>query len=382
MEHDRLMQQARDKIVATARLWPDPVIRHFLQGQAALATGNGRQAEDLFKQCIDVMPTVAAFHQGRAMARAAQKRELDALDDRIAVFNLDPSNAQSFQALHDAFAAAPGNRMVAPAFARAAALLDQFEGPGGPRPQPPARPQRNQPAAPIEWPMPGTVWRSDAQSLTVPDCRSVIARKTVAVPIAADEVMCDQAAIADAAVILLEVAKGQYLKLTPVAVHPADKAADELPLAVLRAEQCQFRPVELADVTTLKVGQELKGQADSLPAELDPAGPRKFTLRVRAIEDNLPAFSGGLRPGESASPVFNADNRLVTFLASRADVMADLGGPERALAPVQVGELVTAAVKGSHASGPSHAAVTRKAGPWKVEDPVLTLHVVVMQGKP
>jgi hypothetical protein len=52
------------------------------------------------------------------------------------------------------------------------------------------------------------------------------------------------------------------------------------------------------------------------------------------------------------------------------------------LAPVQVGELVTAAVKGSHASGPSHAAVTRKAGPWKVEDPVLTLHVVVMQGKP
>lgn len=377
-EHDRLVQESREKVLAVSRLWPDPLIRWFLQGQAALATNNPAQAEQLFRRCIEEMPTVAAFYQGRAMARAAQKREMDALDDRIAAFNLDATDPETYEELREAFRDAPGNRLTAPAFQRAKALLAEYDAPPARQNRPTAAPRSGQVL--IEWLMPGGTWRSDSQSITVPTCHSLIARKTVAVPVSADELVCDEAAIADAAAILLEVGKGQYVRLQPAGVQ-----ANELPLAVLRATQCQFKPVEPADAAALKAGQELIAHAYSLPKDLDAATPRKFTLRIKTIEDGVPTFNGGLRPGESAAPLFTADGKLVTFLAGRTDVMADLGGPELTLPPAKVQELIKTAGKGSRGSRSSFSSsssVTRKAGPWQVDQPVLTLHVIVLQGKP
>ncbi len=64
----------------------------------------------------------------------------------------------------------------------------------------------------------------------------------------------------------------------------------------------------------------------------------------------------------------------MTVLAGRTDVMADGGGPQQAWQPAKVAEFIKEAAK-----LPTGAAkgVTRKAGPWEVGQPYVTLQILV-----
>ncbi len=301
-EKDGLMRNSLERLLAAARLWPDPLIRRFLLAQASLLARNYSAAEQEFSACSAEGPLVAAFYEGRAMARGGQNRLMDALDDRVKAFYLDTTDSEAYLALESAYHNAPGQQSSAPAFKTAKKLMDEYELPSGYR----TAAQRGQ----TLWSMPGGAWKADPNDITVPQYHSVIARKTVAVPIAAGLVIADNDALEDAAEILLEVDKGQYVPLTQIKLSgQADKDAEELHLAVLAAPNCKFKLVELADFASIKNGQELTAQVQSLPAELEPGQPRKFLFKVRSVADGKLSLNSGLRraiqPRRSLRPTGN-----------------------------------------------------------------------------
>ena len=385
----RLRTEGRATLRRAAQTWGDPLIRDFLVGQVALLTGNGALADSLFTKCARRQPTVPAFAQGRAMARAKLGRRLDALRDRMTAFRLRNDDYEAYLAVKEAMQAVPGGKIASKAFKEAKEYLELYSPPGE------RESDRWSRRRGVRWLMPGDVWQGAKGSLATPAYDRIVARRTVAVPIAADGVLlCDKMAVDGAAEVLLEVARGEYTRVRPLKIGASSLKGLAVPLTAMYVGGYTFKPVTAVgepddespagEWPVVKAGDELTTYAHTLPAEMAGSTPRKTKVRVTAVG---PAgdieLDGQLQPGESAAPVLTADGALVTFLAGRTDVTAENGGPNLILRPADVARYVAAAVaaRRPRRSSGRKGMVVRKGPAEEVKGQILTLHILVGAGR-
>ncbi len=376
----RQLAIAHQKLRASTRLWPDLLIRDFLFAQTSLLSGADAIAERRFTACIDRQPLIAGFHQGRAEALEKLDRPLDALVDRMRVFALRPGDGEAYFAIGDTMKKVPGTRITSPVFLKAKSVLALYE-------PPKRRSSASSSYRGAKWLMPGGFWQGSSGSVPIPACDTFFARKTVAVPVAANGVfLVDATAIAGAAEMLLEIGPDEFLRAEVPRMSSRAMEGMDLPLAVIRVKGRTFTPVAMDVSASVKVKDRLKLYAHSMPAELDSATPRVATVRVAAVgADGVLDLDGPLLPGESTAPVFNHAGKLVTFVAGRTALDVDDGGPGAALKAGDVAKLYAEAVKvsgsRSYASG-SYNAPKLKAPGGPVAGQVFTLHILLMQGGP
>ena len=377
----KLRAQGHAYLVKAARVWGDPLIGAFLQGQIALLNGNADRAEKMFDKCIGLMPLVAGFHQGRAMARHEQGRRLEALTDRVVAFNLRSDDAEAYRAVEEAMKNVPGRRITSEAFTRAKELLAEYEAPT-------RGPSRERSGRGVRWMMPGRPWQGAKRGLPTPAYDQLILRKTVAVPATENGVLlCDARALEGAVELLLELPEARYVRARRLRKRRPSPAAKEVSLALVLVTGCTFEPVAMAETETpsVRVGDELTLHAHSLPGEMDGPAPRSRTVRVSSVgQAGQLTLDGQLLPGESGGFAFNADGGLVTYLAGRTDVHAENGGSNVVAPPAAVAKVFAAAVKagGSRAASNKRGAVVREGDNLAEHRPVLTLHILVGKGGP
>ena len=361
---DREIQRTRDlaeafgELLLAARVFPDMDMRDLLQGDLELRKSNWQPAELRFRRLASQAPLVAAYHQGRAMALIGLKLPMDALDEAMLTVQLRTDSLTAFQLLQKAMQAMPGSELQNPKYQAAKALLDRYE-----MPKPPAKAS----TAGIEWLMPGKSWTNPNDTLPVPPYDCIVAKQALAVPIGEDRLLMDAEELANAEIIYVELAPGQYVRADQVKATGAAAAPTDVPLAILRVTDARFTPVAI-NPAALVAGKPAAARAVNLYRQM---GDEIRTWQAVLAPDGLKLVKGTL-PGETTGVIF-ADEAVANFVLGRTDVEDPQCGQSAIILPAALQTFVAPLMKagprsvysGSYSSGGPKLKVAAAPAPSK-----------------
>jgi len=330
--NEQIRKKATARLSVAVRRWPDPLLRKFLLGAAALQMPDYGKAQQMFRSCVQASPQVAGFWQGLAMALSGSGNHCDALAAFSQVLRLRPDSDLAVELIRQAMARVPGTQIRRKEYLDAVELLEmQTE-----------RRRRTRRQRGITWLMPGGRWRvRDDFGLPRPAYDRLVFKQAVAVPVARQALLVDEAVVRDAAEVFIRVAEGKFI---PVDVRePYDTSGPGVKFAPLLVERYRFRPLKAETDEPLRAGQEVKVFGMSVLAEMG-SEVRQFSAEaVELPNGNTPAqigISRALAPGESAGPVVTSAGELAGFLAGKTDPQAELGGPDRFLPVSELADIL------------------------------------------
>jgi len=356
------------KMQQAARAWADPLLQRFLLGVAEVEWRDPKQAEELFRSCIDDLPLVAAFHQGLGLALQQSDRPLEALTEFIQMLELRPDSPDGLKLLKDAMAKVPGSQTKAPAYVSAEEFVKQwgessgsggivapgglgggFGGLGG------------KAGAGIAWLLPGKPAAIKDETLPELPYDRLFTRQAVGVPIGDKTLMVDKAVLDDALELFVQIDAKTIVPASTRKVTSFGKIK-EPPLVLVSVEGYGFTPAEADEKAKFAVGDKVTayglGLYESMGGAVRQAGGK---IESVAAEGTL-KLSVTLAPGEAAGPVVTSDGKLAGFLAGKTDVRAENGGPDAMIPLADAAALIKQAKKGSSYGGQNlYGRAVRKA---------------------
>ncbi|MDY6913099.1 MAG: hypothetical protein SVT52_01390, partial [Planctomycetota bacterium] len=231
-ERKQLRGRLNAKLIQAAKTPTDPLLRNFLLAVAQLQTGRAGRAEAAFRQCARQAPTVAGFHQGRALALQQLDRHTDALAECIRVLELRPTSREALYMLQDTMKKVPGSDIRTETYTAAGKLLGRYENP------------KHSKRRGRAWLMPGGDWLVRNEMLPDLPYDRLVFRQALGVPIGKRTLMVD-AGLADGAVELL-VRIGEKT-LVPAYVRRTGsygRTGKRPVLAFLSVEDIEFTPLK------------------------------------------------------------------------------------------------------------------------------------------
>lgn len=328
----RLRTQARNELLAAARLWPDEVIRNFLIATQELRYDSYAKAEEGFRRCVEAQPLVAAFHQGRGYALLGLKRHVEALEEFILCVKLRDDTYQTLKLLEDAMKEVPGSSIDEPAYAAARELLDRYEKP---------KYEYRSYGKGIAWLMPGGTWASRDDTLFTPAYDRLVARQALAVPVTEDGLLlADKNALAAAHLVYVEVGPNQFVRAETSRQVSRSSRTDRqgIPLATIAVRGVTFVPVDLEKPAPVKPDAALTIRAVNVYRQMGTE-IRQGEARVASVEDGRPNLASALLPGEAVGAAF-ADGRFAGFLAARDDPEVAGCGQSTFIKPADLAEWI------------------------------------------
>ena len=350
---------AMNKLKDAAMKWPDPLLRDFLLGLAALQAKEYNVAADRFRSCSEAAPRVGGFRQGYGLAQTALRQHIAAVSEFTAVLRLQPGSRDAIELLQEAMKKTPGAMTKDPAFVAAQELLNEYERP----PEGQSSYYRRRQV----WLMPGRPWYVQERSLLPsPPCDRLVFRQGVAVPIDKETLMLDAAVVKDAEEVFIRVNSqtvvGARIK-KPSYMGPQVKAGA---LAFVRAEGVEFTPLKFDKAVRPGKGQDVTFYGLSLYEEMGEAVRQVRTMVKSVDKDGAFKLGAGAIAGEAAGPVVTADGRLLGFVADKTDVKADGGGQGLAMPPAETADLI-----GRIGSGSSYYRAYGRVGRKAAAEPLI-----------
>ncbi|MFW6065286.1 MAG: hypothetical protein ACOC9S_00565 [Planctomycetota bacterium] len=355
----RLRQQAATQCRSAAKQWPDPLLGKFLRGIAELYAENYRRAERHFSECVDDMPQVAGFHQGRALAFRGLRQHAEELTAAMETLCLRPESAQALAMVVDAMDNIPGAETDKPPYSDAREMLADYQDVDSTV----RRARRG-----VRWLMPGLRrdWNvRDEKSMPELPYDRLSVRQAVAVAVGEQFVLVDAEAVDGAEEVLVGTEDGRVFPADEARISTFGRRGSLPALRVLGVPGATFTPAEPAE--SVEEGSELVARAVEAFRQMGKE-PREFTTSITSDGDILKP-SVALLAGESASPLMTEDGSIAAFLAARTDPAEDGGGPSRVIPAEEIRELLDASrmriSRGGFAFGSSRA--ERDAEPVAVE---------------
>lgn len=344
---------ACQKLRSAAASWHDTAIKAFLLGIAEYESDNFTNSVTHFQTARKLCPQIAAIHQGEAMALLEADRALDALSASIELLKLRPDSADALALAVRCQAATPGAEMKSAAYIAAKELISQYE-----------PPKASTPSFGMNWLMPGRMWPGRAQSLPVPPVDRFVHRQAVAVPIAENMLLVDEALVKDAMDIFIRVDSKTVVPAMVKIVTSPRKDPKPPALAILVVKGYSFDPLKLQDLGDI---------AQPLVATVHSAGVfremgadiREAAASIAKGTDGKAAVDAELRAGEGAAPIITKDGNLAGFMTGRVDMARDDGGPSAFVPSTDIAVLMKLAAAGSAVITPSRLKRTAATQPAK-----------------
>ncbi|GAH71916.1 unnamed protein product, partial [marine sediment metagenome] len=245
----RLQTEAREELLAAARVWPDTVIRDFLIATLNLRHEAYARAEEGFRRCVQAQPLVAAFHQGRGYALLGLKRPLDALEEFALCLRLRDDTYETIKLVRNGMKEVPGRSIKDPVYTRARELVDRYEKPTH---------EYRSYSRGMSWLMPGAVWTARQGTLFTGPYDRVVAKQALGVPVSENGLLLvDRGALAGAQLIYVEVAPGRFARaqFARQIWSGLRSASRNIPLAPIAVRGVTFTPVDLVKPAALKADQ-------------------------------------------------------------------------------------------------------------------------------
>ncbi len=354
----QLRNEAFQKLQQAANFWADPTTRGLLSGMAYYQEENFEKAELAFKKSKEAAPLVAAFSQGHGLALLELDRHIDALEDIMLVCRLRPDSQEAFNLLKKGVEATPGSRLRNPTYVKAKDLLEQMSG----------QPRRSSSRG-INWLMPGKDINQKKDSLPTLPYDRLDFMQAVAVPVSEYALLVDSKIVNGATELFIQIDKDTIVPCNFSRVSPRESSP---PVTILTVSGYTFKPVS----TDGKLSENQAVTAYGLAAfaemgEKITALPGKITIK------NDGTMEAGLRlaPGEAASPVITGDNQLAGFMANKADVMAEGGGPDKLITLAEIAETLKKAVK----TKPRAVRGRTEKEPTAVEGSYFVIHAIFVE---
>jgi len=316
--NERLRAQAAVKLDVAAKRWPDPLLRKFLLGAAALQTPDYGRAHKMFRSCIKIAPRVAGFWQGLGMALAGNEKYAEALGAFNQVLRLKPDSPYALSLVRRAMSRVPGAQIRRQEYLDAVELVKKYAG----------RARRQNRLRGISWLMPGGTWRvREGLGLPRPAYDRLAFKQAVGVPVAERALLVDAAAVRDAAEVFVRAGDG---RLIPAKVKKARRTSGTgAKLALVVVEGYRFEPLAVGSGQSLAAGRQVKAFGLNIFEEMGTT-VRTFSAELVALPDGAGlGLSKALAAGEAAGPVVTPDGRLVGVLTGKTDPQSDGGGPDR-----------------------------------------------------
>ena len=351
-QQQRLVAQAREALIRTAKTWPDQLIAEFLVAGQELDAGEYMAAERRFLWCIQAEPLVAAFHQGRGMALLGLKNPLKALEEFRTCLKRRDDTFQTLEMLKSALLEVPGHSLRHPGFLAARALLDRYEAPD--------RPYRPSTRGTL-WLMPGREWASRDGELPTPPYERLICRTALGVPISEDVLVADSDALNGALEVYVQATPSDVVRATPPR-SSSSRDAEEVPLTMIRVHGAKLTPVDLEKAAPLAARQRLTIRAANAYRQMGTT-VRQGEVTVASAEAGDVKLNGtGILPGERVGAAF-AGEQFAGFLTARMDPRADNAGTSRFVDPKVLADWAAKAKKSLERTSSS-----RGRGPVLKED--------------
>ena len=379
----RQEEQGQLAFYDAARAWPDFTFQLFIQGVLDLRAGKDKAAEQRFRTCIEREPLVAAYHQGRGLALSKVKRPLEALAEFVTCLELRDDSYEPIRLVETAMKDVPGTQVRDPIYMKAQDLLARYEPPKSATPSYSAF----NPATP--WLMPGKPWMWAADNLSpAPPYDRVVARQCLAVPLTEDGVLVvDEAAIAGAEVMYLQVAPDLLLRAEPAAPSysywsPSTQKTKPVPLSAIRVEGCTFTPVDMEKPAKIAAECDVTVRAANLYRAMGTE-TRVGVCRAKPAGAEVQILPG-LLPGETVG-VATKDGQFAGFLSARTRLDSDDWGKSQFMDPLDVAAYAARTKKSPRSkSMSSWNSPTLKADAPKftAKGDVFLLHVLIGEKPP
>ena len=320
LKKESLRLSAAAKLKSAAMNWPDPLVREFMTGVAHYEGRAYSKALQSFEDCVAQAPLVPAFHQGRAVALQKVNRAADAIPSLIKALQLAPDSKDLVNQLRAGMKAVPGPKTHTEEFEQAKAMSAEYKTSSSP--------STSYGPKGVNWILPGKFLRAKDNTLPVPTYHRLVFRQAVGLAIGKHALLADTSAVYKADLIFVQV--GEHY--VPASVKKSTlywKGKGDPPVSLVTINEYSFTPVSADPEAKFKPGAAMTVHAMNLISEMGSTihkttGPLK---RFKRDNKGIPAVA--LRPGDSASPVLSADNRMVGFLAARTNVYLPEGGPSR-----------------------------------------------------
>ena len=323
----RLIQQAIKETEAAVRGWPDSLMQSFLQGVLELKKENYLQAEARFRRCAEAEPLVAGFRQGRGIALLGLDRPLDALAEFTACLQLRDDSREAIDQVEKTMKEVPGAKVGSPIYRSAQELLDRYEKPD--------RPYRSYVRG-IAWLMPGRrPWQARGETLFTPPCDRIVTRQALGVPVTDNALLVDEAALAGAELVYVQLADGLVVRAFPKRrTYGYGSKKVDLPISAVIVPTATFKPVEMEKPAPLKAGQRLILRAANSYRVMGTEIRIGSARVVKADKDGV-ILDGGVLPGEPLAAAF-ADKAFAGLLTGRTDAEADGCGKSTFIKPADL----------------------------------------------
>ena len=320
LKKESLRLSAAVKLKSAAMKWPDPLIRKFMTGVAHYEGGAYGKALLSFEACATEAPLVAAFHQGRGLALQKVNRPSEAIAPLIKALQLDPDSKTALAQLQAGMKAVPGPKTHTEDFEQAKAIVAEYK-------------TSSSPSSPygykgVRWLLPGKIVHARDNTLPVPAYHRLVFRQAAGLAIGAHALLADTAAVAKADLVIVKVGD----RYVPARVKKSTlywRGKGDPPVSLVTVNEYSFTPASAKTDAKFKARQAMTAHAMNFIAEMGDEMNKTTGPLKRYKEDNKEIPPVSLRPGDSASPVVTADNRMVGFLAARTNVTLPEGGPSK-----------------------------------------------------
>jgi tetratricopeptide (TPR) repeat protein len=369
------------KLDKAAQSWPDAAFRNFLMGLAYLQSTDAQgkkdklgAAESAFKDCCNLAPRVAGFHQARGETLTELGRHLEATAEFTMAARLATDSKQAMTRLNTAMAKVPGTEITRTEYLQAKEFFRQNEanptsGGGGWSPGGlggngnvwlvPAKAGRSW--ATINIPVSPPTGNANP-SLPTPPYDRLLFRQAVGVPVGKNTLLLDADTIKDALEITVQI-DDRTLATAKVTRTGGDGKTP--PLTVITVTGYEFTPLGGDKKTTFKAPIAAHVYAANAYEEMGQ-NIRDAKCKIKAIDAaGNPKVDDKLQAGEAAAAIVTDDGILAGFLAGKTDVTADDGGANKFYPLKDILPLMGGGGSGGWTPGGSGATTTAKPATGK-----------------
>lgn len=348
------------KLQQAAGIWADPKLRGFLRGVAYYQAGKFGKAATAFRKSRTSAPRVAAFSQGHGMTLLELNRHMDALEAFIQVCHLRPESQDARNLLKKGVEAAPGSRLRSPTYIKAHKLLEQLSD---------QTRRRTSSRRGINWLLPGKDASTRGEGLPTLPYDRLEFMQAVGVPVGKSALLVDSKIVIGASEVFVQIDENT---IVPGKVVRLSRSGQTSPVTAVTVSGYTFTPV----VTDGDLSERQPVMAYGLSA-LAEMGKKTTKLpgRITLKKDGTLDVGIKLAPGEAASPVIGDDNRLVGFLANKADVMVEGGGPDKLITLADMEKIL----KKAAAAKPRRSRRNSTAKPIAVKGSYFVIHATFVE---